>query len=350
MKMKETNLLPESAIRSQRTSRRAVLISFGVFVICFLLSFVVGHYGVSLKDTLNILTGGIFSNDGELTIQAQKVVLNIRLPRILGGSFIGAALAVAGAVYQGLFKNPMAAPDILGSSAGAGFGAALGITLSLSSFGITLVSFVMGLVAVIIAFVAATRFKLNPTLGLILAGMVIASLFNAGISYLKLIADPADKLPAITYWLMGSLADLKLHDLPQLLTVIVLGLLPLFMLSPKLNIMTLGDSEASALGINVRLIRFICILSATLITSVSVAYSGIIGWVGLLIPHIARRFTGPDFRFLIPVSAFTGGTFLLIADNIARTAAMSEIPIGILTAVVGAPFFLFLILKNNSRL
>ncbi len=350
MKMKKTNPLPESAIRSQRTSRRAVLISFGVFVVCFLLSFVIGHYGVSLKETLNILTGGIFSTDSELTTQAQKVVLNIRLPRILGGSFIGAALAVAGAVYQGLFKNPMAAPDILGSSAGAGFGAALGITLSLGSFGITLMSFVMGLVAVIIAFVAASRFKLNPTLGLILAGMVIASLFNAGISYLKLIADPADKLPAITYWLMGSLADLKLYDLPLLLTVIVSGLLPLFILSPKLNIMTLGDSEASALGVNVRLTRFICVLSATLITSVSVAYSGIIGWVGLLIPHIVRRFTGPDFRFLIPVSAFTGGTFLLIADNIARTAATSEIPIGILTAIVGAPFFLFLILKNNSRL
>ena len=243
----------------------------------------------------------------------------------------------------------MVAPDILGASTGAGFGAALAILLGAGYFGISLTAFCFGLLAVAAAYLVSCLSRTNQTVALILAGMMISSLFSAATSYVKLVADTQQQLPAITYWLMGSLSSIRPRDVLFLVLPVALGLVPLLVLRWRMNLLTLGDEEARSMGVNTRLLRLAVIVCATLLTAASVAVSGMIGWIGLVIPHFCRMLFGYDYRRLLPAAALFGAAFLVVVDDIARLAYTGELPLGILTAFVGAPIFLYLLLTGGGR-
>lgn len=329
------------------------------FVVVFFGSFVVGRYSIGLGDLFRILVNRFLVFIGSITGQpfgleqtwertAETVLINVRFPRIIAASVIGAALATAGASYQGMFRNPMVSPDILGASTGAGFGAALGILLGFSYVGITVSSFSFGLVAVFLAYFISRASKLNVVLSLVLGGIMVSSLFSAGTSYVRLVADTDNQLPAITFWLMGSLSSIRGGSAAFVSALIIVGITPIILLRWRINLLTVSEDEARSLGINTKRLRFVVIMCATFITAAAVSVSGLIGWVGLVIPHFCRLIFGFDYKRLIPASVFLGATFMMIVDNIARTMTTSEIPIGILTAFVGAPMFIWLILRGGA--
>ena len=314
------------------------------------ISFLLGRYPVPLRELLGILAGRIFPITPFWTERMQFIVFNVRLPRIFAACLVGCSLSAAGAAYQGVFQNPMASPDILGATAGAAFGAALAILLSGSSRLIMLSAFCFSLLTVLLVWLISLRARGSRVLGLILSGIMISSLFSAGTSFLKLVADPTDQLPAITYWLMGSLAGIKANDLLFVTIPMLGGLLILLLLRWRINILTLGDDQARTMGINAKMLRLLVILASTLITAAAVSVSGMIGWVGLVIPHLSRRLVGSNYRLLLPVSMLFGALFLLLVDNVSRNLLAIEIPIGILTALIGAPFFLYLITGKGEQL
>ncbi|MFN4073284.1 MAG: FecCD family ABC transporter permease [Thermus sp.] len=305
-------------------------------------SLTVGKYPLAPREVVAILLG-VGGEDS-----ARTVILNVRLPRVLAAALVGMALAAAGAVYQVLFRNPLAAPDILGASAGAGFGAALAILLSLPVIFVHGMAFLGGLLAVGGVYLLAHAVRRHdPVLALILSGVAVGTLFSAGISLIKVLADPSVQLPTITFWLMGGLNGVTGKELPFLLALVALGSLPLFLLRWRLNLLALPDEEAIALGGNLTLLRGAVVAAATLVTSASVAVSGIIGWVGLVVPHAARLLVGPELSRLLPTAMLLGASFLLATDTLARTVADMEIPLGILTALVGVPAFLFLLVRGG---
>lgn len=301
----------------------------------------VGPYGLSPGQVLGALTG-----QGDQ--QAQIVVWNIRLPRVGAALLVGTALASAGASYQALFRNPLVSPDILGVSAGAGLGAVAGIFLSLPVMAIQASAFVGGMAAVgLVTLVGAMVRGTDRTLTLVLLGVVIGALAGAATSLLKVMADPYDQLPAITFWLLGSLASVTSRDILPTLPMVLLGLVPLALLRWRINVLSLGDEEARALGIEAGRTRLVVIAAATLITASVTALAGVVGWVGLIIPHIARMLVGPAFGRLLPASALIGAGYLLIVDTLARSIAQVEVPLGVLTAVIGAPFFVWLLARGR---
>ena len=312
-----------------------------------LLSFMLGRYAVPIKELVGILGGAIGPITPFWSDTMEKVVLNIRLPRILLACMVGCCLSTAGVSYQGVFRNPMAAPDILGASSGAAFGAALGILLGFGSQIIVLFAFSFSLVTVGLVLFISKRAKGKQVLTLVLSGIMISSLFSAGTSFIKLVADPANALPAITYWLMGSLSGAKMSEVFFILIPMVLGIIPLLLLRWRINVLTLGDDEAKSIGVNAGRIRLIVILCATLITAASVSVSGMIGWVGLVIPHLCRKMVGNNLKYLMPAAMLFGALFLLLVDNVSRNLLATEIPIGILTAFIGAPFFCWLITRRE---
>lgn len=321
-----------------------------ILIVCLIGSLGLGRYAVDPLTVVKILLSKLLPIPATWSAQAETVILNIRFPRVVMGCIIGAGLSCAGCAYQGIFQNPMASPDVLGASNGAGLGAAFGLLVKMSYEGVSLLAFVCGLCAVGVVMLISSRVRGNQTLGLILSGIMVGSLASAGISYIKLVADPSNTLPAITYWLMGSLASIRNQDMLFAAPLILIGILPILLFRWKISVLTMGDEEAVSMGINASRLRFGVVLSATLITAACVSVSGMIGWVGLVIPHFARMLVGSDFRRSLPASLMVGGSFMLIVDNFARLLATSEIPIGILTAFVGAPFFLYLILKEGNRL
>ena len=321
-----------------------------LFAVCFFGSFMLGRYPIEPWTLIRVLASRVIPVTPDWPSQVETVLFNVRLPRVLMAALIGAGLSAAGAAYQGIFKNPMVSPDVLGASSGAGFGAALGLFLSFSYQGVSFLAFVLGLSAVGAVCLISSRVKYNQTLGLVLAGMMISSLFTAAVSFLKLVADPNNTLPVITYWLMGSLASIRPKDLAFAAPWIIGGIIPIYLLRWKINVLTLGEEEARCIGVNTSAVRLAVGLCATLITSAAVSVSGLIGWVGLVIPHFARMLVGSDYRKMLPASLLLGASFLLVVDNFARLLATSEIPIGILTAFVGAPFFLWLILREGNKL
>ena len=339
----------------KRYARRFLILGIA-FVAVFLVSFALGRYTVSPGNVLKIFLDRAmrFFSRGKSglpvtwTETEETIVLNIRFPRIVVAALVGAALSAAGAAYQGIFRNPMVSPDLLGASTGAGFGAALGILLTFGYFGITLSAFAFGIAAVLLACLVSRFSRLSSALSMVLAGVMISSLFSACTSFIKYVADTEDQLPAITYWLMGSLSSVKRQDMVFAFWPIVLGLIPLVLLRWRINLLTISEAEARAMGINTRRLRTVIILCATLITSASVAVSGMIGWVGLVIPHFCRMLFGYDYRRLIPGSILLGGTFLMIVDDLSRIITASEIPLGILTSFVGAPVFIYLILEGGA--
>lgn len=306
----------------------------------FFVSLFGGRYFISPGEVGKILSAG--PRGGAQDSMAVSVVWNLRLPRTLLNALVGAGLAVAGASYQGIFKNPLVSPDVLGVSSGAAFGAALGILLSGVNQLATVLALFFGILSVFMTYTLSKLRGESSTLSLVLSGMIISAVFSALISLIKYVADPYDKLPAITYWLMGSFANSSYSNLKLVGVPILVGTVLLLLLRWRINILSLGDEEAYSLGINPVRTRLVIITMATFITAACVTVTGVIGWVGLVIPHICRMLVGEDHKNLLPASCIIGAIFMIIVDMIARSATAAEIPIGILTALVGAPFFAIL--------
>ena len=307
----------------------------------FFISFALGKYPITPFEII----GSIFNAeamDPRITI----VLYNIRFPRIIVVMLVGAALATAGASYQGMFKNPLTSPDLLGASAGASLGACIALLLNQGGVVVQLAAFAGGMIAVGIAVWLNKFVNYDPILGLVLAGILVSTLFGSGMSLVKFMADADDKLPTITFWLMGSFAAIDKADLLRCLIPMAIGFVILLSQSWKLNVLSFGDEEARTMGVNTKQTRLLVIFAATLITSVSVALAGVVGWIGLVIPHLARAIVGPNYKVLLPTSMFVGAVYLLFVDDLARLLVTVEIPIGILTAIMGVPFFVFIFKRN----
>jgi iron complex transport system permease protein len=306
-----------------------------------------GPFPLAFADVVHAI-GRLFGVDSGIVTPGEIVFMRVRLPRVAADVLVGAALAGAGAAYQTLFRNPLVSPDILGVASGAGLGAVAGILLALPVVGIQALAFAMGLGTVALVYLIAAALRGHDrTLVLVLSGVVMGALAGAGISLTKILADPYDQLPAITFWLLGSLAGIKLADLAVAGPLVLIGLVPMVLLRWRIGVLSLGDDEARALGVDVGKLRALVIVAATLMTASVVAISGVIGWVGLMMPHIARMLAGPNFARLLPAAMLLGAAFILAVDTLARTMARIETPIGILTAVVGAPFFLSLLARGR---
>jgi iron complex transport system permease protein len=314
------------------------------------LAFALGRYPVSLGEIFTLLGAKLTGAQSGLPANVETVILQVRGPRVIAALLVGAALAAAGTAYQGMFRNPLVSPDILGVSAGAALGAILAIFLSLDGLFIQLFSFAGGLAAVALVYGVGSRMRgHDPLLALILTGVVIGTLLGSAIALLKYLADPYNQLPAITYWLLGSLASITPRDLATAGPLALLGLAPMVLLRWRMNLLALPDDEARALGVDTARLRTLVVAAATLMTATAVAISGIIGWVGLLIPHAARLLVGPDFGRLLPLAMLLGAAFLLAVDTFGRTVAAIEIPPGVLTALIGTPFFLWLFAVSRRR-
>lgn len=327
-------------------SRFSILLA--CFIVVFFGSFMLGKYPIMPDELIRIIASRFFDVQQTWPDAAENVVFQIRLPRVIAGGMIGASLAVAGVSYQGMFQNPMVSPGVLGASNGAGCGAAIAIVMGLSYYSISAMAFVFGLGAVFLAYGISRVSKINPVLAMILAGMLISSLFGSITSFVKLIADTESALPAITYWLMGSLVSIQPKDVEFAIVPMLIGMVPLILLRWRINLLTVGEEEALSMGIDTTRLRFVVIVCATLLTSISVAISGVIGWIGLVIPHFCRMLFGYDYRKLIPTNMLFGATFLIVVDNVARMVTTAEIPIGILTSFIGAPIFVYLILTGGA--
>ncbi|MCQ2738170.1 MAG: iron ABC transporter permease [archaeon] len=323
-----------------------LLIVLPIFL--FFISFLLGRYPVAPVDVVKTILSPIFPS---LTVSPSisSIVFNIRLPRIIAALAVGASLAIAGSAFQGIFRNPLVSPDLLGVSQGAGFGAALAILFSMGNAVVQLFAFIFGIISVVITYTISKAYRAGGILVLVLAGTAVSAFFNALISGTKFIADPYDKLPQITFWLMGSLSSVTFDMLAMIVIPLFIGIVVILILRWHLNILAMGDEEARSLGVDPEKIRVIVILACTLVTSAAVSISGVIGWIGLVVPHICRMIVGPDHKILIPASLSFGASFLLLIDTISRTAISIEIPIGILTAIIGVPIFLYLLRKGYSQ-
>lgn len=318
-------------------------------IAALLISICMGRYAISPGTGFEILISRILDVKPTWTMIEESVVLNIRLPRVLLAMLVGSGLSVAGASFQGLFRNPLVSPDILGVSAGAGFGACLGILISGKIIAVQSFAFGFGILAVFGAYLISRRKTGSSLLMLVLIGVIIGSFFSALIGLVKYVADPEDQLPTIVYWLMGSMAGASYDDLLLGGPPILIGTSILLLLRWRINILSLGEEEAQSLGINTRWLKRVVILSATVITASAVSLCGIVGWIGLVIPHIARMLVGPNHQSLLPACVSIGALSLLLIDNIARTATAVEIPLSILTAIIGAPFFAFFLNRTGGR-
>lgn len=308
---------------------------------------------IDALDIPKILLHQIFPSIKQTWTETEEsVLLNLRLPRIVAALIVGASLAISGASYQALFANPVASSDTLGVTASAAFGAILGILLNCSTVAVKMISFIIGCIAVLLVFSVATKLSKgrNLTVYLILIGMVASSMFQALLSVLKYVADPVDQLPKITYWLMGSFSNVKLQDLPFCILFFIIGAIPLLLMRWRMNLLSLSEYEAKSMGENVLLLRTITIICATLLTSSAVAMTGGISWVGLVIPHITRFIVGSDSRRLLPASALMGSLFLLIMDDIARSVSVYELPISVLTSLIGAPIFFIILVRSKEHI
>lgn len=322
-----------------------------VLLATVLISLCLGQYQVACGDIARFFGWKLFDLallSDEKRELLSNLLLDIRLPRIAAAVLIGASLSVSGASFQALFINPLVSPGLLGVLAGASFGAALALVIGDSWFLVQLSTVFFGFVAVAGAVAIARIYRTHSIIMLILGGIISGALFTSLLSIVKYCADPSNQLPAIIYWLMGNLSaadgrTVALVALPTVIAIIILALL-----GPQLNVMSMGEEEAKTLGIDIARVRMIVIFLATLISSLTVVVGGMIGWVGLIIPHICRMLLGPDNRLLLPATALVGAIYLLAVDNLSRLLFSFEIPTGIITSLIGIPFFV-LVLKNAHR-
>jgi iron complex transport system permease protein len=310
-------------------------------------SLFVGRYAVAPRDVLHILWSHIAPITRDWPQPAETIVMQIRLPRAILAMIVGAGLAISGAAFQGMFRNPLVSTDILGVTAAAGFGAALALLLSVDTLMLQMFSFAFGLAGVGLTYAIARVYGSTPPLMLVLSGVVVAAFFSALLSGVKYVADPESRLPAITYWLLGSLNGASTTSLAIAGPFIGLGCIGLLLLSWRLNVLTMGDEEARSLGVRTEWLKGGVIVFATMITSAAVSVCGIVGWVGLVIPHVARILVGPDHRKLFPWTLSIGASYLLLIDDLARTVSAGEVPLGILTALIGAPAFGYLLRRTR---
>ncbi len=333
------------------TRRRYRFVMLMMFLLLFsvsLLSFGVGYYPLTPIDVIKAFLLRL-GYEGDVLPQAVTIFWNIRLPRILSAVLIGASLSVAGSVYQGMFRNPLVSPDILGVSSGASFGAAIAIFMGLPAWGIQLSAFTGGATAVALAYTISRKSAHSQTLSLVLTGSMIMALCNAGVTMIKYVANPNDVLPQLTFWLMGSLTKTTMEGFAWSLSPMATGIIIILMLRWRVNLLTLDDEEAKSLGINTRKYRLALVIVSTMISAAAVCLGGLIGWVGLMVPHMCRALVGPDYNRLIPTCAMVGGTYLVVMDGIARSVLSMEIPLGVVTSIMGAPFFVYLIIKRRDR-
>ncbi len=328
--------------------RRGIALMLVVPLALLYASLFVGRFPVSPGDVAHILMAHVLPLARDRAGPVATIVLQIRLPRAIMAMLIGAGLSISGAAYQGMFRNPLVSTDILGVTAASGFGAALALLMSSDVLQMQLLSFAFGLVGVALTYLLARVYRSTPGLMLVLSGVVVAAFFSALLSGAKYVADPESKLPAITYWLLGSLNAASVRGLEMIALPIVAGSIGLLLMSWRLNVLAMGDEEARSLGLRTEWLKGGVIVCTTLITAAAVSACGMVGWVGLVIPHVGRMLVGPDHRRLLPASLSIGAAYLLVIDDIARTATAGEIPLGILTAVVGAPFFGYLLRKTGG--
>jgi len=324
-----------------------LLIIAPVLVVFF--SLFLGRYPVSIGNVIQVLASKIVSPYQGVSDVQQTLIWEIRMPRAILGAMVGGSLAISGAAFQGLFRNPLVSSGILGVSAGAGFGAALSILIFHAVIPVTYVfAFAFGLLAVLLSYLIGKVYNSSPTIMLVLGGVIVSSIFSALISFAKYAADPYEELPAIVFWLMGSLANSRYSDILIAGVPMFIGILGLVLIRWRVNVLSMGDREAHSLGVNIRVDKALIIICSTLAAAGAVCVSGIIGWVGLVIPHIARMIVGNDNRVLIPASLSLGACFLILVDDVGRIITGAEMPLGILTSLVGAPFFVWLLKKTKA--
>lgn len=337
---------PAQALRQRRALCAALLLLGGAMLAAFTL----GKFALTPNDLLASLWARLSGAPSPLPAAAEAVIWNVRGPRVVAAAVVGAGLSVAGAAYQAMFRNPLVSPDILGVSSGCGLGAAIAILLGLPIALVSGAAFVGGLAAVAVVMLVARRVgEQDPVLVLVLAGVAVGALLGAGISLVKLLADPSVQLPAITFWLLGGLNAVTRADLGFAWPWLAAGTLLLLLWRWRINLLSLPDDEAATLGVRVGRLRAGVVVGATLVTAAAVSMSGIVGWVGLVVPHVARLMAGPEFSRLLPLTMVLGASFVIVADTLARLLAGIELPLSVLTAAVGAPFFLWLLGRRRSR-
>lgn len=321
-----------------------------ILLVLMLVCLCVGKYSVSPIDCLKILGSKLFPIQETWTTMDANIVLGVRFPRVLATITTGAALALAGAVYQGIFKNPLVSPEFLGVSSGACVGAAVAILLAGSALLIQVSAFLGGILAVSLTLMIPRILRSDSNIMLVLAGIIVSGAMSSVLGFIKYIADPETQLAAITYWQMGSFANIEMTNLLGVLPLTIGAGAILLIMSWWINVLSLGEKEAQTLGVNVRLMRGVCIICSTILTAGAVCISGTIGWVGLVIPHLGRMLAGPDNRGLLPAVCFIGAIFLLLVDTITRIIGPAEMPISILTGIIGAPFYAWLLYRQRMNL
>lgn len=332
----------------EKNHRATLLVLFLLALAVGFGSLFLGRYPIPLTTMVRVLSSRILPIARDWGPTVETVVFNIRFPRVILAMFVGAGLSISGAAFQGMFQNPLVSPDILGVTAGGGFGAALAILLSGRPTVIQLSAIVFGMTAVILTYLISRVYKTTPTLMLVLSGIVVGSIFSALLSLAKYVADPRDKLPTIVFWLMGSLATVSKSDVVSTCPPMLLGIISLLLVRWRINLLSMGDTEARALGVNTEVLKAIIIVASTVVTACSVSVCGVVGWVGLVIPHIGRMLVGPDHKVLLPASLAIGAIYLTLIDDLARSLIGAEIPLGILTAIIGAPFFAFMLRRTKG--
>lgn len=336
-------------VMNKRNRRGKIFILLIIFLLSIIISFQIGRYPIGPIELVKILLSRIISIPQTWPDQAETVVFNIRLPRVFLSFIIGSSLALSGLLLQQVFNNPMASQDVLGSSSASAFGASLALLSGAGYLAVSISAFLFGILSLLLIIGISSRIKKRDTLTLIFCGIMVSSLFSSSTSFIKLVADTEDTLPAITYFLMGSLSSFRSSDLILVFTVAIIASVPILLISWRINLLSLSEEEAKSMGVNTTRLRLIVIASSTLLTAASVASSGQIGWVGLVIPHFSRMIVGSNTKESILASMLLGASFLTIVDTIARSITTSEIPIGILTSFVGAPFFLYLIIREAKK-
>lgn len=333
---------------SARRARLVIAASAVLLLVLICGSLMLGRYPIDPVHAVLMLVDRVVPVEQVWTDQQATLFFNVRLPRIALACMVGASLSAAGAAFQGTFRNPLVSPDVLGASQGAALGAAAALLAGMGSFAVSIWAFAAAMATVAVVMLVSARARASEhSLTVVLVGVMVSSLCQAGVSFAKLVADPSDQLPAITYWLMGSLTGARLSDVRFAAVPMAVGAAALLALRWRINLLTMGDDEARTMGVNARRLRVAVMVAATLLTAASVSVSGMIGWVGLVVPHVTRMVIGCDYRRLLPASMLAGASFLLVVDNVARLTYTAEIPIGILTAFLGAPFFLYLIMARR---
>ncbi|MDI6861229.1 MAG: iron ABC transporter permease [Caldisericia bacterium] len=341
----------ENSLSQKRKFKNSFLLIF-IFLIflnlfLFLFSLSIGRYSIKIGDIIKFFLSLFSQKKYDLDPNIKLIIFDIRLPRILISMLVGSSLSISGLSLQGIFNNPLISPYILGISGGAGFGAALGVLIGKNFFYIEILSFIFGILSVFLTIFISGGIRTFSNINLVLSGFIVGTIFQSLLSLVKYYLDPLQKLPTIVFWLMGSFNSISKKELTLTIPIFIMGIILIFLLRWKLNIISLGDEEAISLGENPKLLKGVIIVLTTILTATSVSISGIIGWVGLAVPHIGRFLLGSDFRKLVPFSILFGSFYLLLIDNISRTLTPSEIPIGILTSLIGAPIFIYVLKRRK---